>query len=842
MPGLDRADARPRVPRGPHRRGRDHPALSPFARSPALRLRRRSSSTRATRPLAERRAAALSLDTDAARRAARAGRAARAARRRRPSPRSRPTCSGSPRTAGPATPRRPPTCCASSARCRPTRRASGVSRPRGWSSSRARDGRSAYASPATSAGRPSRTPAGSATRSAPRCPVGIPEAFLEPVADPVGDLVARYARTHGPFTDQPRSPTGSVSARPSCSAPSTGCRPPVASSRASSGPAGAGTEWCDAEVLRLLRRRSLAALRQEAEPVPTVALARFLPAWQDVGSPLRGVDGVLRVVEQLQGAPLPASALERLVLPARVRDYSPALLDELTTAGEVLWCGHGSLPGDDGWVSLHLAENAPLTLPLVDARRDDDPAARGRPRRARRRQRAVLPRPVRPGRLARRRRAARRGCGTSPGPGASPTTASARCAPSSAGGRGAHSARRQAPRSRYGRPGRAGRPRCRSGPDRRPPRDAGRCCPSARPRRHPARRTRSPRRCSTGTASSPAARSLPNARPAGSPPSIACSPRSRRSAGRAAATPSKALAPPSSSCPGAVDRLRTYSPGPDQRREPVTALVLAATDPANPTAPRFPGPNVRVRVSGHRPGRKAGALVVLHDGSLVLYVERGGRSLLTWTDEPDIAAACGRRACARGARGPARQAGRRAGRRHRCAQRRLPARLGARAGRLPRDAARPAAAGMTRRGPDSATPDDARGIARVRSAGWRAAYPGLVVAPRSSRSSTRTPTPRGSRPGSAPSRTSARSSPADGGDGRGLLHLRPGSRRATTGPGRDLRDLRRSQRAGARPGSAPRCSTSAADRPHRSRRRRRSGSGRCTGNARARRVLRPAQG
>jgi ATP-dependent Lhr-like helicase len=85
---------------------------------------------------------------------------------------------------------------------------------------------------------------------------------------------------------------------------------------------------------------------------------------------------------------------------------------------------------------------------------------------------------------------------------------------------------------------------------------------------------------------------------------------------------------------GAVDRLRTYSPGPDQRREPVTALVLAATDPANPYGAALPWPGQADDIaSGHKPGRKAGALVVLHDGELVVYVERGGRSLLTWSDD-----------------------------------------------------------------------------------------------------------------------------------------------------------------------------------------------------------------
>ena len=216
---------------------------------------------------------------------------------------------------------------------------------RGWSSSRACDERSAYALQATSAGRPSRTPAGCATRSALRCPSASPRrsSSRSPTRWPTWSP-ATPARTGR--SPRARWRSASDSAPQSCSARCTGS---PASGRVVEGelrPGGSGSEWCDAEVLRLLRRRSLAALRQEAEPVPTVALARFLPAWQNVGSPLRGVDGVLRVVEQLQGAPLPASALERLVLPARVRDYQPALLDELTTAGEVLWCGHGSLPGD----------------------------------------------------------------------------------------------------------------------------------------------------------------------------------------------------------------------------------------------------------------------------------------------------------------------------------------------------------------------------------------------------------------------------------------------------------------------------------------------------------------
>ncbi len=129
---------------------------------------------------------------------------------------------------------------------------------------------------------------------------------------------------------------------------------------------GGGTDFCDAGVLRTIRRRSLAALRAEVEPVTARDLARFLPAWQGVGGQLRGLEGLVRAVEQLGGAVLPASALETLVLPGRVAGYTPGMLDELMSSGDVLWRGHGSLPGDDGWVSLHVADLAPLTLPPPD--------------------------------------------------------------------------------------------------------------------------------------------------------------------------------------------------------------------------------------------------------------------------------------------------------------------------------------------------------------------------------------------------------------------------------------------------------------------------------------------
>ena len=193
-------------------------------------------------------------------------------------------------------------------------------------------------------------------------PPGTPEAFTDPVEDPLADLVSRYARTHGPFTSEQaaaRLGLGAAVVRQTL-------QRLAAQGRVLDGefrPSGSGSEWCDADVLRSLRRRSLARLRKEVEPVPPAALGRFLPAWQHIGGRLRGVDGVLSAIDQLAGAPVPASALESLVLPARVRDYEPSYLDELTAAGEVMWAGHASLPGADGWVSLHLADQAPLTLP-----------------------------------------------------------------------------------------------------------------------------------------------------------------------------------------------------------------------------------------------------------------------------------------------------------------------------------------------------------------------------------------------------------------------------------------------------------------------------------------------
>jgi ATP-dependent Lhr-like helicase len=130
-------------------------------------------------------------------------------------------------------------------------------------------------------------------------------------------------------------------------------------------PGGVEREWCDADVLRSLRRRSLARLRREVEPVPSVALARFLPGWHGVGSEAGTAERLLDVVAQLEGVFLPWSIYERDVLPARVRGYQPRLLDELCASGELVWLGRGSLSSDDGRVALFRRDRLPLLAPIA---------------------------------------------------------------------------------------------------------------------------------------------------------------------------------------------------------------------------------------------------------------------------------------------------------------------------------------------------------------------------------------------------------------------------------------------------------------------------------------------
>ncbi len=197
-------------------------------------------------------------------------------------------------------------------------------------------------------------------------PVGLPAAFTDPVEAPLCDLVERFARTHGPFT------TAAVAARFAAAPDAVRLvlADLVARNKVVEGefrPGGRDHEYCDAEVLRRLRRRSLAALRKEVAPVDPSALARFLPRWQGIGSARRGVDALAEVVGVLQGAALPASLLESDVLGLRLAEYRSTDLDLLCSTGELVWLGAGSVGAHDGRVRLVFRDQvAALVTPPGD--------------------------------------------------------------------------------------------------------------------------------------------------------------------------------------------------------------------------------------------------------------------------------------------------------------------------------------------------------------------------------------------------------------------------------------------------------------------------------------------
>ncbi len=193
-------------------------------------------------------------------------------------------------------------------------------------------------------------------------PLGLPGTFTEPVARPLEELIARYGRTHGPFTEREVAGRFGISEARSVGALSA----LEADGRVVRGefrPDGVRREWCDIEVLRQLRRRSLASLRREVEPVEPEALARFLPAWHGIPPQRSGTDAVVEALGLLAGAPLVASTLESDVLAARVRDYRPSQLDELCTSGDVIWVGAGAIGSADGRVRLGFADQLPLLAP-----------------------------------------------------------------------------------------------------------------------------------------------------------------------------------------------------------------------------------------------------------------------------------------------------------------------------------------------------------------------------------------------------------------------------------------------------------------------------------------------
>ena len=201
-------------------------------------------------------------------------------------------------------------------------------------------------------------------------PPGLAVALLEQVAHPVLELVRRYARTHGPFTLREVADRFGLDSQ----AVENTLRQLAAEGRVLEGgfrPNGFHQEWCDAEILRIIRRKSLARLRREVEPVEQRTLARFLTHWQGLVAPRRGpnLDALLDAIESLQGAPLPATLLESAILPARLQSYTPDGLDTLIAAGEVAWTGVEPIGEHNGRIALYLADKLPLLAqprPLVD--------------------------------------------------------------------------------------------------------------------------------------------------------------------------------------------------------------------------------------------------------------------------------------------------------------------------------------------------------------------------------------------------------------------------------------------------------------------------------------------
>jgi ATP-dependent Lhr-like helicase len=468
-------------------------------------------------------------------------------------------------------------------------------------------------------------------------PVGVPAEFTDSVPDPLADLLGRYARTRGPFSTAAAAARFGLGVRVAGDALSRmALEGKLVRGEFRLDPNDTSGQWCDTQVLRILRRRSLAALRAQVEPVTPAAYGRFLPAWQQIGTGGAGVDALAAVIEQLAGAPVPASAVEPLIFAPRVRDYQPAMLDELLASGEVVWSGAGAISGSDGWVAFHTADTTPLTLPepatieLGAAHRavldllGDPGEARGAfffRQFAGGRTPADLPddavkaalweliwagwvsgdtfAPVRALLTGGRRPGTRR-----------PATAAHR--------------HRRAPRlSRYSVAHAQALPT--------DPTVAGRW--SALPAREPDSTLRAHftaellmNRYGVLTKNC-AGDAIPGGFAMLYKVLTALEDAGRCQRGYFI----ESLGGAQFATASTVDRLRGYADSVDRQRPDYQAVALAAADPANPYGAALPWPPG----DGHRPGRKAGALVVLVDGELVWFLERGGRSLLNFADDAE---------------------------------------------------------------------------------------------------------------------------------------------------------------------------------------------------------------
>lgn len=452
-------------------------------------------------------------------------------------------------------------------------------------------------------------------------PPGVPAAFTDAATDPLAELLSRYARTHGPFTTGEAAQRFGLGVRVAADTLSAmAARGQLVRGEFTSD-ATDSEQWCDAEMLRILRRRSLAALRAQVEPVSTSAFARFLPDWQYLDSNLRGIDGVATVIEQLAGVPIPASAWEPLILARRIRDYSPQMLDELLASGEAVWSGQGSISAQDGWIALHPSGVAPATLAAAETVILDDA------------HRAILDCLTAGGGYFFRQfgsdatRAALWDlvwAGQVTGDTFAPVRALLGTSTTS---RTAHRNRR-APRLRAYTPITTAAPV--------DPAVAGRW--SMLPERLTGGTERSHiqaelllGRYGVVTKGSVVAESV-----AGGFAWLYKVLSTFEDNGRCRRGYFvESLGGAQFASPATVDRLREYLDAVDDARKPYRATVLAATDPANPYGAALVWPRATSE-SGHRPGRKAGALAVLVDGDLALYIERGGKSLLSFVIDPTV--------------------------------------------------------------------------------------------------------------------------------------------------------------------------------------------------------------
>ncbi|GAB3842625.1 ATP-dependent helicase [Nesterenkonia populi] len=475
-------------------------------------------------------------------------------------------------------------------------------------------------------------------------PQGIQQVFLDPVEDPLGDLVSRYGRSHGPFAVEEAAgelglPTAAVQQTLDRLTEQgrmvEGLFTPDRS-------VAADREYCETEMLGRIRRRSLAALRSAVEPVPTAAYAQLLAEWQSVapGTQTEGTSGLAEVLAQLAGYPAPASAWETFILPARVRDYAPSMLDELLGAGEVLATGRGELAGHDGWVSFTPADDAEA----LDLRREGTGPTEL--------QQQVLEMLDRGGAwfpeaiaasLETSAAAVQEALwelfwtGQVTPDGFAPVRARL------AGGSTAHKRRPAAPRTRHASRRMALRRAAEAQRDRGgstgPGTSGGRWSITPRPEQQDAAGATAAAharaeilldRYGVLTRGSAASEDVPGGF-AGVYKVLA----GAEEAGQVRRGYFvERLGAAQFTSSATVDRLRDIGEAlEDQRISDVVAL--AAADPANPYGAALDWPALEDVKA--RPGRKAGAVVVLHRGDLALYMERGGKTVLLYI-EPDQAA------------------------------------------------------------------------------------------------------------------------------------------------------------------------------------------------------------